>query len=185
MRIADLSSGDQDILAQAARLLYEVTGENWPEAYPTLDDALEEARESLEADRISRVALEDDGQVVGWIGGAPQYSGKVWELHPLVVQQDLQGQGIGQALVADLEERARELGGLTIWVGSDDESNMTSLSGRDLYPEVLEQLLRIENLRRHPYEFYQKQGFVLAGVIPDANGLGKPDILLAKSLRSK
>lgn len=34
----------------------------------------------------------------------------------------------------------------------------------------------------HPYEFYQTLGFVILGVIPDANGLGKPDILMAKRL---
>jgi aminoglycoside 6'-N-acetyltransferase I len=35
-------------------------------------------------------------------------------------------------------------------------------------------------LRRHPYEFYQKLGFIIAGVMPDANGRGKPDIFLSK-----
>ena len=38
------------------------------------------------------------------------------------------------------------------------------------------------NWNLHPYEFYQKQGFVIIGVMPDANGLGKPDILMAKSV---
>jgi hypothetical protein len=36
---------------------------------------------------------------------------------------------------------------------------------------------------RHPNEFYQKLGYEIVGVIPDANGLGKHDILMAKSLR--
>jgi aminoglycoside 6'-N-acetyltransferase I len=38
------------------------------------------------------------------------------------------------------------------------------------------------NLRGHPYAFYQKIGFVIVGVMPDANGLGKPDIYMAKRI---
>jgi aminoglycoside 6'-N-acetyltransferase I len=59
---------------------------------------------------------------------------------------------------------------------------MTSLSGIELYPDVCEHIEKIRNLRRHPYEFYQKVGFHIVGVIPDANGRGKPDILMAKRL---
>jgi aminoglycoside 6'-N-acetyltransferase I len=29
-------------------------------------------------------------------------------------------------------------------------------------------------------KFYQKLGYVIVGVIPDANGPGKPDIMMAK-----
>jgi aminoglycoside 6'-N-acetyltransferase I len=104
----------------------------------------------------------------------------VWELHPLVVDPAHQGQGIGRALVADLERQVRDRGGLTLQLGSDDVDNMTTLSGVDLYPNVLEHLAALRNLRRHPYEFYQKLSFVVVGVVPDANGFGKPDILMAK-----
>ncbi len=31
-------------------------------------------------------------------------------------------------------------------------------------------------------EFYQKVGYTVVGVVPDANGLGKPDILMAKRI---
>ncbi len=64
--------------------------------------------------------------------------------------------------------------------GADDEDNMTTLAGIDLYPNVFEHIAKIRNLHGHPYEFYQKCGFVIVGVIPDANGPGKPDIYMAK-----
>jgi aminoglycoside 6'-N-acetyltransferase I len=67
-------------------------------------------------------------------------------------------------------------------LGTDDEQGGTTLAGISLFPNVLEQLAHIQNLHRHPYEFYQKLGYVIVGVVPDANGPGKPDILMAKSV---
>ena len=81
-----------------------------------------------------------------------------------------------------MEGQVRERGGLTIWLGSDDEDDMTSLAGVDLFPDPLAHLAAIRNYKGHPYEFYRKVGFSIAGVLPDANGLGKPDIFLAKSV---
>ncbi len=166
-------------------LLVEGFKEHWPDAWPDMESALQEVREFSQADRISRVAVDPDGTVLGWIGGISAYEGNVWELHPLVVRPDRQGQGIGRALVADLEERVRERGGITIFLGTDDEDNMTSLAGVDLYPNVLEHTANVRNLRGHPYEFYQKLGFVIVGVVPDANGPGKPDILMAKRVERR
>ncbi len=178
--IADLDPGHERIVRQAAILLVEGFKDHWPDAWPDMEAALEEVHESLGEGRISRVALDQSGTVLGWIGGIPSYGGNVWELHPLVVRPDLQRQGIGRALVADLEARLRERGALTLWLGTDDEDGMTTLSGVDLYPNVLEHLANIENLRGHPYEFYQKLGFSIIGAMPDANGPGKPDIYMAK-----
>lgn len=47
---------------------------------------------------------------------------------------------------------------------------------KNLYPNIWEQVQRIKNWRGHPYAFYQKIGFIIVGVMPDASGLGKPDI---------
>ncbi|PPS45272.1 N-acetyltransferase [Chroococcidiopsis sp. TS-821] len=180
MRIINLNGAGRDVLEQVAILLVDSFKEHWT----TFDSAFQEVQESLTSDRISRVAVDKNGIVLGWIGGISQYSGNVWELHPLVVRSEFRHQGIGSALVLDLENKVRERGGLTLWLGTDDEDNMTSLSDINLYPNVWKHIANIKNLRGHPYEFYQKLGFVIVGVMPDANGVGKPDIYMAKSLRN-
>ncbi len=185
MRIIDLHPGYEQIIQQVAAMLVEAFKDHWPDAWPDLESALIEVKESLGEDRISRVAVDDNGAVLGWIGGISMYDGRVWELHPLVVSPAVQGQGIGRALVSDLEEQVAERGGLTLWLGSDDEDNLTSLGGVDLYPNPLEHLAKIENLSNHPFGFYQKLGFVIVGVAPDANGFGKPDIYMAKRVGKK
>jgi aminoglycoside 6'-N-acetyltransferase I len=182
MRIHDLTAEDAQAIEQAAAILVAGFAEHWPGSWPDLDAARAEVRESLDVGRISRVAVDEVGSVLGWIGGFPEYHGHVWQLHPLVVRPDAQRQGIGRALVADFEAQVRARGGLTIWLGSDDVDGMTSLAGVDLFPDFLDHLARLHNLRRHPYEFYQKLGFVVVGALPDANGLGMPDIFLAKSV---
>ena len=180
MQIIDLRPENREAIQQIAALLVEAFKEHHPNAWPDMESALEEVQESFGENRISRVAVDEDGVVLGWIGGIGQYRGRVWELHPLVVQPAHQRQGIGRALVADLEERVGEQGGHTLWLGSDDENNQTSISGIDLYQNVLEHLANIRNLRDHPFEFYQKVGFVVVGAMPDANGPGRPDIFMAK-----
>lgn len=82
-----------------------------------------------------------------------------------------------------LENCVQQRSRLTLFLGSDDEDNMTSLSGVNLYDNPWDKIAKIQNIKRHPYEFYQKCGFVIMGVIPDANGFGKPDILLTKSIQ--
>jgi aminoglycoside 6'-N-acetyltransferase I len=183
--ISDLDPDDEEAIRQAARLLVEGFRDDWPDAWPEMDAALEEVRECLGEGRVCRVAVDEGGAVLGWIGAMPSYGENVWELHPLVVRPDAQRRGIGRALVADLEERVGERGGYTLWLGTDDETNMTTLSGVDLYPDVLEHLGKMKNLRGHPYEFYKRLGFSIVGVMPDANGPGKPDIYMAKRLRAK
>lgn len=179
-RIDDLAAHDETTIDRIAAMLVESFREHWPDAWPDLESARQEVRESLEEGRISRVAFEGDDPV-GWIGGMNQYA-FVWELHPLVVRLDRQRRGIGRALVADLEQQVRARGGLTIVLGSDDEHNLTSVSGIDLYPDPLAHLQHIQDRGGHPFVFYQQCGFVISGIVPDANGVGKPDILMAKRI---
>ena len=47
---------------------------------------------------------------------------------------------------------------------------------------ILGKIGGIQNYSGHPYEFYQKCGYQIVGVLPDVNGPGKPDIFMAKRL---
>lgn len=180
IQIVDLTPEHQALVQQCAQLLVDGFTVMAPDGWPTLASGLAEMAECLADGYICRVALDDTGAAVGWIGGRPAYNGNVWELHPLVVRPDQQRQGIGRVLVQDLEAQVKARGGLTISLGTDDQNYLTSLGGVDLYPDPLLHLRQIRNLHGHPFEFYQKLGFVLVGVLPDANGFGKPDIFMAK-----
>jgi len=184
MNIITLSSTNESLIQQAAQLMVDAFREHFPEAWRTFEDGLEEIHEMLEVERICRAAIEDAGNLLGIIGGISGYEGRVWELHPLAVQPKLQGQGIGKSLIEDFEEQVRLRGGLTITLGTDDEDSMTSLADVDLFENTWEKIQNIRNVKGHPFEFYQKMGYVITGVVPDANGIGKPDILMSKRVRS-
>ena len=177
MEVVDLAHR-RDLVGAVATMLFEGFRDRWPGSWPDLDSAMAEVNDSLSEDRISLVAVADD-VAVGWIGAIPTYD-RAWELHPLVVAADHRGQGVGQVLVAELEELVARLGGLTIYLGTDDMDGSTTVSGVDLYPDPLSHLSRIEG--DHPFQFYRKLGYALVGIIPDANGAGQPDILMAKRL---
>ena len=184
MKIITITKENETLIQQAAQLLVDAFHEHWVEAWPSLSDGLQEVHEMLEDDRIFRAAIDDEGNLLGLIGGISQYDGHVWELHPLAVQPSLQGKRIGKALVEDFEEQVRLRGGLTITLGSDDEDNMTSLSNVDLYENLWDQIRNIHNLKQHPFGFYLKMGYVITGVVPDANGVGKPDIIMSKRIKT-
>ncbi len=183
MNITSLDPNNRKLIQQAAQLIVDAFREHWPDAWPTLEEGLKEIREMLESERICRAAVDENGNLLGIIGGIPAYDGHVWELHPLAILPSMQGQGIGRALVEDFEEQIRMKGGLTITLGSDDEDGMTSLANIDLYENLWEKIRDIRNFKDHPFEFYQKMGYVITGVVPDANGIGKPDILMAKRVK--
>ena len=77
MHIVDLRSDDESAIRQVAALLVEGFAPNWPGSWPDLESGVEEVRESFAAGRISRVALDEDGTVLGWVGCISQYRGHV------------------------------------------------------------------------------------------------------------
>ena len=85
--------------------------------------------------------------------------------------------------MAAFEAEARSRGALSAFVATDDNTRMTSLTGVDLYSDLTRHLVEIRDLGRgHPFGFYLRVGYVITGVLPDANGPGRPDIFMAKRL---
>ncbi len=175
MRIEAFDREDAGRKEELAKLLCAC----FPHSYE--DCAQEEAAQCLSEGRIALAALTD-GRLAGFVGAMPNYGVTGWELHPLAVFPQFQGRGVGTALVKALEGKVKEKGGVTLYLGTDDEFDKTTLSQVDLYDRLWEQIANIRNLKRHPYEFYQKLGFQIVGVLPDVNGYGKPDIYMAKRL---
>ena len=179
MNIGDLGTESELIREQAAVLLVEEFDE--PRGWPTLELAREEVAAVLR-EGFAR-AVVDGSSLLGWIGGLPEYAGRVWELHPMVVRRGYRRRGMGRALVQAFEAEACSRGALTATLGTDDDSGMTSLAGVDLYEDVARHIAGIDDLGRgHPFLFYRKLGYVVTGVLPDANGRGRPDICMSKRL---
>jgi aminoglycoside 6'-N-acetyltransferase I len=109
-----------------------------------------------------------------------------WEMHPLVVDSRYKRQGIGRNLIQAIEGIAKEKGVIGIMLGTDDEQFRTSLSRVTISKgNIWEEIKKIKNLRNHPYEFYEKCGYMIVGMVPNANGKNKPDIWMWKGLDDK
>ena len=163
---------------QAADILHRALA-HMKSAYSP-EEAIMEVAKFDDEDRNAFAAL-DGGKVVGWIGVIFSYD-HAWELHPLVVDPTQQKSGVGTALLAHLEDYARQHEVLTLYLGTDDDYGGTNLSGIDLFPDPLAKLAAIQPVKGHPFTFYRKLGFSIAGVIPDGNGFGQPDIMMAKRI---
>lgn len=176
MEVCIYPRNNEGLIDKTAELLEDT----FPHSYK--GRGLEEAKKLLDEDRIAIAAMEN-GHLIGFVGAIPQYGVTGWELHPLMVKKDYQRKGIGGLLVKKLEEEVAARGGITVYLGTDDEFGTTSLGNVDLYQDTYTRIEKIANLGSHPYEFYAKLGYKIVGVIPDANGYGKPDIWMAKRVR--
>jgi aminoglycoside 6'-N-acetyltransferase I len=172
---------DESLMEATAVLLTDTFSGLGKDAWPTLESARNEVLECVSEPNIC-LALVEEGSLGGWVGARPMYE-LTWELHPLLVRRELHGRGMGRALVAELERRASLRGILGLVLGSDDETEGTSLSSCSLHEgNYLVELSNVRNLKHHPFEFYRKCGYMIVGAIPDANGPGKPDIWMWKRL---
>ena len=87
-------------------------------------------------------------------------------------------------IMNEIEKRAKEKGIIGVVLGTDDEKYKTSLSKVDLNNKnIFTEIENIKNINHHPFEFYQKCGYFIVGVIPNANGKNKPDIWMWKEIQ--
>ena len=181
LTIEDLSANESGDIEEAAALLHAAFSPLG--AWTTMAEGRQEIVDSLATDRVSRVARSTEGAVIGWIGAIREYDGLVWQLHPIVVHEAMRRHGVGRALITDLEAILTARGALTLWAGSDDLAGETSLGDVDLYSALPEAFSTVRSWGNHPLPFYRRLGFHVIGVMPDANGPGRPDIFLGKRLR--
>lgn len=174
-------NGSEGLVNAAAEILYKAFKDCGKDAWPTLGSALKEVKECIAGDNIC-IGICCGNALVGWAGLRPMYR-TTWELHPMVIKEEFRNRGIGKELLKALEERARNKGIKGIVLGTDDETNSTSLSrGAIDEDNIYEKMAAVKNLKRHPFEFYRKCGYIIVGVIPNANGVNKPDIWMWKDL---
>ena len=145
-----------------------------------LDSAREELADALAPEKTALVML-DAGAPIAWVAAAPDW-GRIWELHPLIVAVDRQRRGNGLRLVRAIEDIARAAGALTMVLGTSDTIDATSLSNVDLYDRTGARLDGITLRAPHAVEFWQRAGYTVVGVLPDAEGPGQPSIQLARRL---
>jgi aminoglycoside 6'-N-acetyltransferase I len=178
MKIINMAQLSKNQITQAAQILTN----SLPIGWSTIQQALDEIEELLTPKNTLLAAVEND-IVIGWGGILPEYRGNVFEIHPLAVRSDRRNQGIGRAIVTALEDEARKRGGLTIHAGADDENGggETSFANADLYDDLPGKISSFSP-GTHQSGFYLKLGYKVIGVMPDANGKGKPGIYLGKRL---
>lgn len=177
----DLCKADPDIKEQAACVLFEAFRDRDNPAWPTIDDARREVNECTE-DKYICIGIVEGNRLLGWAGLRPMYD-YTWELHPMVIRPECQRKGLGRKLLDEVEREARSRGIIGIVLGTDDETFETSLSLKELNAgNIYDELKNVRNLGKHPFEFYAKCGYMVVGVIPDANGPRKPDIWMWKRL---
>lgn len=167
-------------IEDAATILMEALA-HMPSAWHDMPSAQAEVNSFVgDPERRAFAALAGH-QLVGWIGAIDSHS-HGWELHPLVVAPAFQRMGHGTRLIEVLESEAGKAGVDTVWLGTDDDFRGTTLYGADLFPDVLAHLSELAPTSGHPFTFYRDKGYAVVGALPDVNGRGKHDILMAKRI---
>ena len=162
--IVDLLPDNASAIEQCATLLYEVFMEHHPAAWPDMASARREVGEFFAEGRISRIAVESDGTVIGWVGAIRAYDGFAWELAPAGGEA---GAARGEALAGGWSPTSRTGCGSAAasrsgWAPTT-RTTRRPLGESSCTTTCFGHLARIRNLNGHPYEFYRKVGFTIVG----------------------
>lgn len=182
-RIREFTIDDSAAVQGAAALLVSAFSHFSVHPWPTPKSGAEEVGDLLNQNAYIAFGAWINDRMVGWVGGM-RHSPFGWELHPLAVSPDVQGQGIGSLLADTLITHAESQGAQMMWLGADDVDGGTSAASDDLWGDPGRALQRLKTVAgsRHPLPFYIRMGFKPVGFLPDLNGRGRPDILFARRL---
>jgi D-alanine-D-alanine ligase len=113
-------------------------------------------------DPYSQIGAEVDGRLVGWIcwGPTPCTLG-TYDLYWMAVDPELQGQGIGSALMSEMERRLADVARLIV----------IETAGRPDYAPTR--------------GFYQARGYQPVSVIPDFYAPGDDQVVLVKTVSGR
>ena len=124
----------------------------WVEAFFTVED---EDRAQLEdpnthiLDKGGAILIaEYEGEAVGTVGLVPGHGDGVLELIKMSARSDIQGKGIGRALMDAAIEKAREMGASQIWL----ETNTSLEAALALYRKSGFRELTGDELTPTPYD---------------------------------
>ena len=136
MRIEQATKATPDLVATIERLLPQLSEARTP---PTLD----ELQQTLDGETLL-IAYGDDGQILGTLTLVSYRvsSGPKARIEDVIVDEAARGQGVGEALVREALQRARDLGVRTV--------ELTSMP----YREAANRLYRRLGFVRKPTNVY-------------------------------
>lgn len=111
---------------------------------------------------LARVWVDEAGRAGGWVYFAEdRKSNGAWDLWWIGVAPERQGQGVGKALLAFVEDHVREAGGRMVIIETS----------------ALPPLARTR-------EFYRLRGYTECGCVPDFYGDGDGKITFARNVKA-